>query len=564
MRRNNGSLRTALATVACATALTCAAAPASGAILSRSTEISMGREAAQSFEATAVLDNDPVLTAKIKRIGSRLVSISDAPDYPYEFHLVDSPQVNAFALPGGFIYIYRGLVQLLPNDDALAFVMGHEIGHVARRHSVKQMEKNLIISTILNALLPRSQGAQILDLVLSMHFSRADETEADTVGIRMAARAGFDVAQGAEAMRVIRRAAGSGRGIPKLLRSHPLPDDRIARLTKMAGEMKAARRTPDAGEGEGESEGDGRTASERLAAIPTSTIGGLDGHAVAPCRYFPLKTGARWVYRTQGPTGAGKRTVTVLEMVPGTPAGVYRIETDLGRGVRGTQWVTTTAERVLVRSSETETWRTEYGFEEDAVAGQTAQVPLGPATEVTAGTAGSPPSRTRLSVREGGLPAVQGAVPTAGSSTAGSSTAGSSTAGSSTAGSLETSGFALCLCASSEQGGAPTRAERGEGAAVSRTSTAPAFRLAGTETVRVPAGEYETIKVECLGPAGIVKATCWFAPGVGLVKRVSDVTGTTQELETLTMPRDPSAPEPAPAPSVASSPTAGSPPAATP
>jgi hypothetical protein len=424
-----------MVTLLCVTVGPGAVRPASAAILSRSTEISLGREAAQAFERTAVIDNEPILTAKIKRIGARLVSISDAPDYPYEFHLVDSPVVNAFALPGGFIYVYRGLVQLLPNDDALAFVMAHEIGHVARRHSVKQLEKNLVIGTLLNVFFPRSQGAQILDLVLSMHFSRQDETEADTQGIQMAARAGFDVAQGAEAMRVIRRAAGSGRGVPKLLRSHPLPDDRIARLTKLAEEMKERRGErgeptvgPRGRRGDGE-DTPTRSATEILAAVPTATIPGLDEVPVEPCRYFPLKTGARWVYRTQGPAGTGKRTVTVLEMVPGTPSGVYRVETDLGRGVRATQWVTTTAAQVLIRGADGSTWRTEYGFSEST-------------------------------------------------------------------------------------------------------------RLVGTEKIRVPAGEYEAIQVECLSPEGAVTATCWFAPDVGLVKRVSEATGTTQELETMTMPHD--------------------------
>src|SRR5436305_1490606 len=99
------------------------ALPAQAGLIGKNTEIGMGREAAQEFERQAVIDNDPLAVAKIRRIGRRLVSVCDAPDYPFEFHYVDADDVNAFALPGGFIYVFRGLIQLLPNDDTLAFVM---------------------------------------------------------------------------------------------------------------------------------------------------------------------------------------------------------------------------------------------------------------------------------------------------------------------------------------------------------------------------------------------------------------------------------------------------------
>src|SRR4051794_27086592 len=99
-------------------------------VINRSTEISMGREAAQEYERTASIDGDPVLTARVRRIGSRLLAAAEAPPYPFEYHAVETNQINAFALPGGFIYVFRGLAQLEPGDDALAFILAHESMHV--------------------------------------------------------------------------------------------------------------------------------------------------------------------------------------------------------------------------------------------------------------------------------------------------------------------------------------------------------------------------------------------------------------------------------------------------
>jgi Zn-dependent protease with chaperone function len=454
------------------------APPARAAIIPRSTEISMGREAAQEFERSAILNNDAFLTSKIRRIGARLVSVCDEPGYPYEFHFVDSGVVNAFALPGGFIYMYRGLVQLLPNDDALAFVMAHEISHVTRRHSVRQLEKSLIINTVLNAIVPSNTGIQVLETILGSHFSRTDETDADTRGLTMMARAGFDPTQGAEAMKVIRRAAGSGRGIPKLIRSHPLPDDRIARLNKQAAQIKAeyARLAPPPDPA-------APTPAERLAALPTTTIQGLDGVEVATSLYFPLKTGARWRYRTSGEGAVGQTILTVLEMVPGSPRGVYRVELNLGRNVTAVQWIAPTRNRILRREASGNGWKTEFAF------------PTLPGEGDTAVT---------LANSSGGAPPGTDPVPAS-------------------------------------------------------AASIPSFRAVARETVQVPAGEFTALKVETLSPTGEVVTTCWFAPGVGLVKRVSLKTGLTQELESLHMPTDvpaPPAPQTPPPPLVATGDTA--------
>jgi Zn-dependent protease with chaperone function len=496
-------LRHAAAFSAVLFSLALVAPPASAHILSRKTEISMGREAAQQFERTAVIDSDPLLTAKVRRIGARLVSVCEAPDYPFEFHLVDSGTVNAFALPGGFVYIYRGLVQLLPNDDALAFVMAHEITHVTHRHSVRQLEKNLVIDTILNVFAPGNTGAQVLELVLGNRFTRFDEIQADHVGLITATKAGFDPEQGAQAMMVIRRAAGSGRGVPALLRDHPLPDSRIAVLRKEAAELRAQRER----QKPPEVAADKRTPEEKLRTVPVASIAGLQDVRVAACRYFPLKSGARWVYRTQCPAGNGKTTVSVLEMVPGSPEGVYRVETDLGRGVAATQWVTTTADRVLRRGAATGPWRTEVRF----------PVPVEAPLIASAAEPVSPSALTAAHLLE---PATI----------------------------ITGSGAEPAPIASATR---PDPAASPVAPAPS-SPAAPRFRTTEGEKLRVPAGEFETVKVECLSPEGKLLSTAWFARDIGLVKRVTEETGTVLELETMRMPREtldlppPPAKEPAP------------------
>src|SRR5262249_48132594 len=159
---------------------------------------SMGREAAQEYERTESIDADPVLAARVRRIGNRLIAVCNATQYPFEFHEVDTNQINAFALPGGFVYFFRGLAQLMPGDDAMAFIMAHEISHVTQRHGIKQMEESVAVSALLTYVLKPGTGTGLLQMVIDMHYSRHDEAEADRLGLALMAKAGFDPSQGVE------------------------------------------------------------------------------------------------------------------------------------------------------------------------------------------------------------------------------------------------------------------------------------------------------------------------------------------------------------------------------
>ena len=135
----------------CVTAVVAGLAPAAHAgafAISRSREIQLGREVAALFERQVRLSSDAALVAKVQRIGRRLVQVCDRRELPYEFHVVETGEINAIAFPGGFVYAYAGLLQALPSDDAVAFVLAHEIAHAAKRHWARRYEKARKLSVL--------------------------------------------------------------------------------------------------------------------------------------------------------------------------------------------------------------------------------------------------------------------------------------------------------------------------------------------------------------------------------------------------------------------------------
>ncbi len=345
----------------------------SAGVLGKSAEITIGQETASMVERFLPVDTDPVALARVRRIGRRLVAALQGADYPYEFHVVEQPEINAFALPGGYVYIYRGLLQLLPGDEALAFVMGHEISHVSRRHSIRQFEKNFLLSAGLSAILAgvgaRGYGdaAAVVRELTGLAFTRKDEAEADDVGIRLMSRAGFDPRAARDAMLVVKRAGDGEKGDPDLLRSHPAPEQRIERLQKLAVELIRDRvDTP--------------STPVSLPKPVARRITGLEGVLPINSEWMPLTPGSRWIYRT---TSGGVETTTslrVLEMVDAEPSGVYRVEHDLGLGTRVVhRWVLTrTALLAAADRDDPEAWREEFGLPSaDGSAEERVTVPAG-------------------------------------------------------------------------------------------------------------------------------------------------------------------------------------------
>jgi predicted Zn-dependent protease len=234
----------------------CSVNPATGKqqlnLISESQEIQMGQEADKQVVAQMGLYDDPEAQAYVARLGKTLAAQSERANLPWSFKVVDDPAVNAFALPGGFIYVTRGLMTHLTNEAELVSVLGHEIGHVTARHSVNQMSKQQLASIgLIGAAIFRpdvAQGplgqiaGQGLGLVF-LKFSRDDERQADELGLRYLTQQRYDPREMAKVFRTLERVgeeAGPGAKAPNWLATHPAPAERSANVEKALQGMPTA------------------------------------------------------------------------------------------------------------------------------------------------------------------------------------------------------------------------------------------------------------------------------------------------------------------------------------
>ena len=218
----------------------CARNPVTGknelSLVSESQEIEMGKQSAQQVAQTIGYYNDPAVQQYVSQIGLKMAKASERPNLPWEFHVVNDASVNAFALPGGFIFVTRGLMTAINDEAELATVVGHEIGHVTNRHSVQQISKaqvaqlGLGIGSILSSDVARLAGVASQGLgLLFLKYSRDAENEADLAGFRYALNQNYDVREMVNVFKTLDResqGAGGGR-LPEWLATHPNPGARI-------------------------------------------------------------------------------------------------------------------------------------------------------------------------------------------------------------------------------------------------------------------------------------------------------------------------------------------------
>lgn len=198
--------------------------------------------------------DDPALAAYVTAVGRRVASVSEAGDVPFTFTIIDSDDVNAFALPGGYVYVTRGLLALANSEAELAGVLAHETGHVVAHHSAERYSRSIAVglgSVILGALgtaagLPAEAGDMIAagSQAYLQSYSREQELEADMLGIRYLARAGYDPQAMAAFLKDLEayarfQSAQAGRGAageePDIMASHPRTADRVGQARRLAG-----------------------------------------------------------------------------------------------------------------------------------------------------------------------------------------------------------------------------------------------------------------------------------------------------------------------------------------
>jgi predicted Zn-dependent protease len=239
----------------------CAVNPVSGrpelALISEPQEVAIGQQAAQEAAKEYGLVDDPALRQYVEGIGKRLAAKSERPNLPWTFNVVDDPTPNAFALPGGPIFVTRGLLVLMNSEAQLATVVGHEVGHVTARHSVNQMSKQQLaqIGLGIGAALGADQLAGLASQgfgLLFLKYGRDDERQADELGFRYALDQGYDVREMAKVFEALERstALAGVQKMPDWAASHPAEPERIENVHRRVAALGPDWRPGTVGEAE--------------------------------------------------------------------------------------------------------------------------------------------------------------------------------------------------------------------------------------------------------------------------------------------------------------------------
>lgn len=277
------------------TASACATNPVTGqrqlTLMSEAQEIRIGQDAAGEVQQTMGLYEDPELLRYIEEVGSRLAQRSERPGLPWRFAVIDSGSVNAMALPGGPVYLTRGMLAYLNDEAELAGVMGHEVAHVTARHAVRQVSRGTMVQLgigLAAALYPPSAAyGDLAGTGLSLLFlkhGRDAERESDRLGARYAAENGWDPGGVQDMLTTLSRIEdASGRtGIPSWLLTHPEPAARVVEVEPVVTELRAIW-----------ADGFERNRDEYLARIDGVLYGDAPREGIVPGSRFREAAGVR-------------------------------------------------------------------------------------------------------------------------------------------------------------------------------------------------------------------------------------------------------------------------------
>lgn len=227
-------------------AVACETVPITGrsqlVLVSEGTEVQMGLESYQAILGKSKLSTDARLTEQVARVGRRIAEATGRSDYQWEFKLIEDKQVNAFCLPGGKVAVYTGILPVTRDDAGLAAVLGHEVAHAVARHGGERMSQQLAVQGVTlagtQALLAGRDPATVqlvsgllgagATVGLLMPWGRAQESEADRLGLIYMAKAGYHPRAARDLW--VRMGEGSKGGQPEFLSTHPLPATRVAQI----------------------------------------------------------------------------------------------------------------------------------------------------------------------------------------------------------------------------------------------------------------------------------------------------------------------------------------------
>ncbi|MEP7220495.1 MAG: M48 family metallopeptidase, partial [Bacteroidota bacterium] len=216
-------------------------------LLSRDQEIALGQQGDSQIVAQYGVYDDPAVASYVEGLGKSLAAKSEDPNYPYTFRVLNTPVVNAFALPGGWVYITRGLMAYLQDEAQLAVVMGHEIGHVNAHHTARQYSTQQLTSLGLGLASiffekarPFLGAAQTGLQLLFLANSRDDEREADELGVRYATKLGYQAGEASKFFETLQRIENQSQGgaLPTWASTHPDPGERVANVQTLTAKYQ--------------------------------------------------------------------------------------------------------------------------------------------------------------------------------------------------------------------------------------------------------------------------------------------------------------------------------------
>ena len=226
------------------------AATTAGCAISTQQEVQMGTEYSQQINAQLPIVKDPEVVRYINLLGDSIARLADSRSLDWQFFVVNANEVNAFAVPGGYVYVNRGLIERAQRMDQLAGVLGHEIGHVVRRHSVQQMEKaqganiGVTLACVLTSVCSSQAAGAAINVggnALFAKFSRNDEAEADAEGVKNVVRAGIDPRGIPEMFQILLdERQRSPSSVESWFATHPLEEDRILETQAQIAQINPA------------------------------------------------------------------------------------------------------------------------------------------------------------------------------------------------------------------------------------------------------------------------------------------------------------------------------------